>query len=137
MNAIKGKPIGIALCICESVITEAVTNKNTLVGMFNTFGSVQFPAVLAKMCVFVSVTGGHGALPTVVRCVNDETGTVVFEIRGTISFQQPNQIAEANFQFLNVAFVQPGMHCIELRCDDELVLQRQFQVMLIPQGMKQ
>lgn len=136
MNGMKEKPTGIALCICEAVITEAITNKRTLVGMFNSFGSVSFPAVMPKLCVFVSVTGGKGAVQSVVRCVHEESGDKVFEVHGTINFQDPNQVAEANFEFHNLPFLKPGLHCVELLCEDELILQRRMQVVQIRQIAK-
>lgn len=129
------KPMGLALCICESVITEAITNRKTLVGMFNHLGSIAFPVMVPKLCVFVSVTGGHGAVNSIVRCVNEDTGEKVFEVPGVLNFKDPNDVAEANFQFHNVPFAKPGLYCIELLFDDALILARQFRIVQLKQRM--
>ena len=39
--------------------------------------------------------------------------TVVFGMKGTIPFSDPNHVVEMSFQFNNVTFVKPGLHCIE------------------------
>jgi hypothetical protein len=37
------KPIGEALILCDQIITEAITNKKSLIGIFNFIAAPQFP----------------------------------------------------------------------------------------------
>jgi len=122
------KPVGIALIICDQVITEAVTNKKSLIGLFNNVMARHFPSRQPRLCIFVSITGGHGKVSTKVRCVNEESHEALFETSGEIAFQNPNHVVEAVFEFNNVTFPEPGLHCIEVVAGDELVLQRRFMV---------
>ena len=120
------KPLGVALMICDQVITEAGTNKKSLIGVFNNISARQFPCRHSRLCIFVSITGGHGTAKTEVRCVDEQTGKSLFGAEGEVSFANPNHVVEAVFEFNNVMFPSPGLHCIEVLSNDELVLQRRF-----------
>lgn len=120
------KPIGVALMICDQVITEAGTNKKTLIGVFNNLRANEFPCRHPKMCIFVSLTGGHGKTATEVKCVNENTHETLFSAQGEIAFKNPNNIVEAVFEFNNVMLPSAGLYCIEVVSEGELVLQRRF-----------
>ena len=122
------KPMGISLMICDQVITEAGTNKKSLIGVFNSLSAGQFPCRHPRICVFVSITGGHGKSQSQVRCIQEKTGQALFGAEGAIEFANPNHVVEAVFEFNNVVFPAPGLHCIEVLSDGELVLQRRFAV---------
>ncbi|SRR5437899_2556455 len=125
------KPIGIALIICDRVITDATTQEKTLVATFNSMQALFFPAVVPRLSVFISVTGGRGVLNAEVRCVNEtEQNALVFGMKGTIPFADPNVVVEMAFQFNNPTFPKAGLHAIEFLCEGELILQRRFAVAL-------
>lgn len=126
--ALACKPEGIALMICDQVITEAKTNKKTLVGVFNNVGAPQFPCRHSRMCIFVSLTGGHGQTTTEIRCVNESSEKVLFSAKGNVTFKDPNHVVEAVFELQNVVFPEPGLHSIDVLSDGQLVLQRRFTV---------
>lgn len=129
------KPIGIALLICDTVITDATTHEKTLVGTFNQILAKSFPCVHPRMTIFVAVSNGRGPTETAIRCVNESgESTVVFEMKGTIPFADPNQVVEMSFRFNNVTFVRAGLHSIEFLCDGELVLQTRFNVTTVKPG---
>jgi hypothetical protein len=120
-------PIGVALIVCDRVITDAATQEKTLVGTFNQLNSIAFPCMCPRMTVFVGVTNGRGAIEAEIRCVNEsEQNTVVFGMKGTIPFNNPNDVIEMGFQFNNITFPKPGMHSIQFLCEGELILQRRF-----------
>lgn len=122
------KPMGVSLMICDQVITEAGTNKKSLIGVFSNIAARKFPCRFPRICVFVSITGGHGTAKSEVRCVNELTHEPLFGAEGEISFANPNHMVEAVFEFNNVTFPAPGLHCIEVLSDGEMVLQRRFMV---------
>jgi hypothetical protein len=130
------KPIGIALVVCEQVISEAVTNKKTLVGLFNQVSSKVFPFSVPKICVFVSITGGKGNLNAMLKCVNENDGIELFKTEGPVPFKDPNQVVDLNFELINFPFPQPGLHSFDFYCDDALVLQRRFNVIQVTEGKK-
>jgi len=120
--------MGVSLMICDQVITEAGTNKKSLIGVFSNIAARKFPCRIPKICIFVSITGGHGTAKSEVRCVNEQTHEPLFGAEGEISFANPNHMVEAVFEFNNVAFPAPGLHCIEVLSNGEIVLQRRFVV---------
>ena len=129
------KPIGIALLICDRVITDAATHGKTLVSTFNHIWAKSFPCVHPRMTVFVAVTNGRGTTDAEIRCVNESAeDSLVFGMKGAIPFVDPNQVVEMSFGFNNVTFPKPGLHSIEFLCDGELVLHSRFQVTMLKQG---
>lgn len=128
------KPLGIALIICDRVITDITTQEKTLVATFNRIMSEGFPCLHPRMSIFIAVTNGRGTTQTQLQCLNEaEKQEVVFKLDGTISFPDPNHVVEISFQMNNVTFNKPGLHSIEFLCDGELVLQSRFEVMKITQ----
>jgi hypothetical protein len=129
------KPIGIALIICDRVITDAVTQEKTLVSTFNQISAPSFPCVHSRMTIFVSVTNGRGTTDAAIKCVNEsDEGETVFGMKGVIPFTDPNHVVEMSFQFNNVTFTKPGLHCIEFLCNGELILQSRFKVAMMKAG---
>jgi hypothetical protein len=127
------KPVGVALMICDQVITEAGTNKKSLIGIFNQVSAKKFPCRHPRMCIFISLTGGHGKARTQIQCVNEGMGQPIFAAEGDVAFTNPNHIVEALFEFNNVTFPAPGLHCVEVVSDGQLVLQRRFVVAQLPE----
>ena len=41
--------IPLALLVCDTVITDAMTGKKTLVGIFNALGATKFPHIIPNM----------------------------------------------------------------------------------------
>jgi len=122
-------PIGVALMLCDRVITDAVTQEKTLVATFSQLHSVSFPCMHPRLTVFVAITNGRGTIDTEVRCINEtEQNSVVFAMKGAIQFNNPNDVVEMGFQFNNLVFQKPGLHSIQFLCEGELILQRRFQL---------
>lgn len=129
------KPIGIALIICDRVITDAITHEKTLVSTFNQILAKSFPCTHPRMTIFVAVTNGRGSTDAQIKCVNEtDQDTVVFGMTGSIPFADPNHVVEMSFRFNNVTFAKPGLHCIEFLCDGELILQSRFTVTRLKEG---
>ena len=128
------KPIGIALIICDRVITDAVTHEKTLVSTFNRLLANIFPCVHPRMTIFVAVTNGRGTAEAEIRCINEsEQNAQIFGMKGAIPFSDPNHVVEMSFQFNNVTFPKPGLHSVEFLCDGELILQSRFEVGILKQ----
>jgi len=125
------KPLCQALIVCDQLITDAVTGKKTVVGIFNNLGAAQFPCVHPKFCVYVALTNGQGDCAVELRLVNEANQNVIVRAQGKISFKSPADMLELNFEFVNVRFPEPGPHTLELYCDEELLTERRFTVIKI------
>jgi len=127
----KPSPMGLAIVICDQIIEDKLTHKKSLIGIFNQIATPTFPCRHPRMAVFVSLTEGRGAYAVRLRMVHEESGTGIGEVTGQIQFADVHTVAELNFELLNVTFPQPGLYSIEFYCDDSLVLERRFQVLLV------
>lgn len=127
----KSAPLGLAIVICDQIIEDKLTHKKSLIGIFNQIATPTFPCRHPRMAVFVSLTEGRGTYAVRLRMVHEESGTSIGEVTGQIQFADVHMVAELNFELLNVTFPQPGLYSIEFYCDDNLVLERRFQVLPI------
>lgn len=133
----KPAPVGLAIIVCDQIIEDKLTNKKSLIGIFNQIASSNFPCRHPHMCVFVSLTEGHGGYTARLRITHDPQDSVVADMQGEIKFPDMNAVVELNFDLVGLQFPLPGLYSIEFFCDDTLVLERRFHVIQVkppPQG---
>jgi len=132
----KPTPIGLAIVICDQIIEDKLTNKKSLIGIFNQIATQSFPCRHPQVSVFVALTDGRGECAARLRIVHDESNHVVAEVNGNIQFPDAHTVVELNFGLVGLVFPEPGIYAIEFYCDDALVLERRFHVIHIkpPQG---
>ncbi len=126
----KPVPDVLALVVCDQIITDRLTGKQSLIGMFSTIHSFRFPAVHPQLCVFCSLTDGHGSSPLTIRIVdsNDARPPLV-QGQGTVHFQDPRAIANLSLQFHGLRFPEPGEYRVQIFCRGELL--REARLMLV------
>lgn len=130
----KEKPIAEALIICDEIITEAITNKKSLIGTFNSIVSHSFPMQHPKLCVYTAMTNGQGHMSGELRCVRLDDQQEIFKAAGEVQFADPTQVVELSFNLRNIPFERPGLYSFELITADELLLEKRFTVVLGQQG---
>ena len=123
------KPIGIALVICDQIIEDKSTGKRSLFGLFQTVLCTDFPALLEKLCVFVSLTQLNGKVPLILRCRNESFGEPLIAVPGEAVSTNPNDVLELGFEFDRFSFPRPGLYTFELLWHEELILQSRFNVL--------
>lgn len=121
-------PSGLAIVVCDQIIEDKLTNKKSLIGIFNNISSATFPCRHPQVCVFVSLTEGQGNYPARLRIVNEETSESVADVNGQIQFPDIHATVELNFNLVGLVFPKPGLYSIEFYCEDALVLERRFHV---------
>jgi hypothetical protein len=126
MTGPREQPIGQALLVCDQIITDAPTNKKSLIGVFNNLMALSFPVLHPSMCVFAALTNGNGQMEATLRCTVD--AEEVMKASGRIEFPDPNQVIELVFNLRGIVFPRPGMYTFELLCDGEFVIEKRFQV---------
>ena len=123
-------PECLALILCELVIRDRQTNNLTLVNTFNTI-TVSFlegaPPRSGRLAVFVSLTGGHGTSQGKL-IIKDPSGDEISHGEGPVVFPNPLAVVELTFDIRGLPLPREGQYAIEFWCGDELVRQRQFQV---------
>ena len=133
MSADRPSPTGLAIVVCDQIIEDKLTNKKSLIGIFNNIGSVNFPCRHPQMSVFVSLTEGRGLCTARLRIVNEATAETVADVNGQIQFPDIHAVVELNFNLVGLLFPQPGLYSIEFYCDEALVLERRFHVSQVKQ----
>jgi len=130
MSTAQPGPQLIAILVCDTIIRDQMTQKHTLVGLFNRIGAKRFPYRHGAMHVFVSLTDGHGEPEGELRLVCRQTNEPVVKIRGKLVFPNPLAVVEMTFGLFNAVFPRPGRYSFDLYCNDELVGSRPFDVVL-------
>ena len=63
-------PDVLALLICDQIITDRATGKQSLIGLFSKIHSAGFPATHPQLSVFVVLTEGRGQTELTIRIVD-------------------------------------------------------------------
>lgn len=124
-------PIGITLVLCDSIITDAKTGKNSLIGLFNNININSLPSVHPRFCVFAQLTNGQGKQTIDVSCQSLQNEEILFQTGGEVEFQNPNQVIEIQFELLNLAFSVDGMYTVELEAGGLPLIESRFNVSMI------
>ena len=115
-------PDVLAMLVCDQIITDRLTGKQSLIGMFSKVHARGFPASHPQLCVFVALTEGYGRTELTIRIVdsNDARPPIV-EGKGRVEFQNPRAIANLALQFHGLVFPEPGEYRVQLYCRGELL----------------
>jgi hypothetical protein len=126
-------PDVIALLVCDQIITDRLTGKQSLIGMFSKVHAVGFPATHPQLAVFVALTDGHGRTELTIRIVdsNDARPPIV-EGRGGVDFKNPRAIANLALQFHGLTFPAPGEYRVQLWCGSELLREARLELVQVP-----
>jgi len=108
-------PDVLAVLICDQIITDRLTGKQSLIGMFSRIHSRVFPALHPQLSVFVALTDGHGKTELTIRIVDsNESRRPLVEGKGVVQFQSPRAIANLALQFNGLRFPEPGQYRVQL-----------------------
>ena len=121
----------VAMIICDQIITEEGSNKKSIIGCFNSINSQTFPCIHPTFFVFVALTNGQGAFKVKLKCINESDGAIIFELGGSMKIDDPMQTVEMGFKLVNLTFPKPGIHAIQLWCDEELLMPKRINVNLV------
>ncbi len=129
MTADKPSPDVLALIVCDQIITDRLTGKQSLIGMFSRVHARGFPTVHPQLCVFVAMTEGYGETEFTIRIVdsNDERPPIV-EGRGKVKFHNPRAIANLALQFHGLTFPAAGEYRIQLYSEGELLREARLEL---------
>lgn len=122
MSAQKPPPDVMSLIVCDQIITDRMTGKHSLIGMFSRVHARRFPAAHPQLCVFASLTEGRGEVELTIRIVDaNEDRPPIVEGKGKVQFKDPRAIAHLALQFHGLTFSQPGAYRVQLWSSGELL----------------
>lgn len=112
------------LHICDSVLVSN-TGNISLINIFNTIFSPNFPAIHPRFTVFCNIVGDVGE-PDIKISVLDSEKKIIAEVSGKININIPN--SEANFiaNFLNILFTKEGEYSVEVKIDNVKINDKDF-----------
>lgn len=115
MSADLPPPDVLALIVCDQIITDRITGKQSLIGMFSRIHAAKFPASHPQLSVFVALTDGRGKTEMLIRIVDgNETRPPLVEGKGAVEFKNPRAIANLALQFHGLTFPEPGEYRVQI-----------------------
>lgn len=129
MAANKPPPDVLSLIVCDQIITDRLTGKQSLIGMFSRVHARKFPTAHPQLCVFASLTDGHGPTELTIRIVDaNEVRRPIVEGKGKVEFKDPRAIAHLALQFHGLTFPQPGEYRVQLHSGGELLREARLEL---------
>lgn len=119
--------VALALLVCDTVITDAMTGKKTLVGVFNSIAAAKFPHFIPQMHIFASLTNLESPTDVNVKIVagNDD---VVLDMAAKVPFKNPFDTPELIFNLQNFRINAPGAYEIQLVAGGKTIASRLLEV---------
>ena len=124
-------PVVLAMILCDQVITDVVTNKKSLIGLFDQVETATLPCVVHELHVYLSLTDGHGTLTVALACVTVDEGEQLFRGEAELEFADPLQMVELHFVFPNARFPHAGEYRFQLSALGQILRERKFLVTLV------
>jgi len=133
MTTHRPKPDVLALLVCDQIITDRLTGKVSLIGMFSKVHGRRFPAAHPSMSVFVALTDGHGKTELTIRIVDaNESRPAIVEGKGFVDFKDPRAIAHLALQFNGLRFPESGEYRVQLWSEQELLREARLELIFVP-----
>ncbi|MBI1824876.1 MAG: hypothetical protein HY287_03245 [Planctomycetes bacterium] len=125
----KPAPDVLAMVVCDQIITDRLTGKQSIIGMFSKVHAFSFPATHPQLCVYVCLTDGHGKNEITIRITdsNEERAPIV-EGKGTVQFNDPRAVANLFLQFHGLTFPTPGEYRVQLYADGQLLREARLEL---------
>ena len=122
-------PDVLSMVVCDQIITDRATGKQSLIGMFSRIHAQGFPASHPQLCIFVALTDGYGETELEIRIVdaNDERPPLVAG-KGRVRFKTPRAIANLALQFHGLTFPEPGEYRVQLWAGGELLREARLEM---------
>ena len=123
-------PMANAILVCDSVINEAVTNKNSLIGIFENINVTEFPYVHHSLCVYVKLTQIRGKHSFRLELVDLQNNTINAKIETPEALIKDGQKTTSEFVYTlnSLPFKHAGDYEFRLFIDQTLVSKKGFRV---------
>lgn len=120
-------PHVMAMLICDQVIIDARTGKQSIIGSFSVINATRYPLRYPCLMVYVALTEGRGKTPLRLRLIdaNEESKPVVDRTL-QITFKDPRQVCELHSAFYGLSFPQPGEYRFQLFSSGEPLMERRL-----------
>ncbi len=122
------KPSVKAILTCDYIIHEHLTNKKSLIGIFEDIHLLQFPATHPRIGVYVNLTDAHGKYVLEVRLITPD-GQHIGPIKTPeVEIDSPLRTCEFALQAQNVPFQKPGKYEVQIFANGDFLASKAFSV---------
>jgi len=124
------KPVLNAMLICDKIITEAGTNKKSLIGIFENISAYKFPCRHHFLSVYIKLTDAMGEYKFKLELADLVDNSVVgkAEIPSSVNVSSPLAIHDLVFNLASLKFEHPGKYEFRIFANEELFGQKTFMV---------
>ncbi|MBU0683581.1 MAG: hypothetical protein ABIH85_04605 [Candidatus Omnitrophota bacterium] len=124
------KPIVNAMLICDRIITEAGTNKKSLIGIFENISAYKFPCVHHFLAVYIKLTDARGEYKFRLELGDLENDGIIgrAEIPKPIKVENPLAIHDLVFNLAGIKLMHQGKYEFRIFANDEVFGQKTFLV---------
>ena len=124
------KPILKAMLLCDLTIVEERSHKRSLIGLFDSIGSAQFPTVHPSMSVYVQFREIEGVFDFTLELVDLEDEKVLNKAMiKRFQVQDKSRDCELVFNLMAVKFDHAGDYEFRIYADDLVFGQKSFKVL--------
>lgn len=116
-------PVVLSIIICDQVIQDVHTGKNTLVGVFDNINAIEFPARHPWLTLFCQLTNGRGKVPITVRLVDvGDSEKVLGQLQVEATFKEPREIRNLRFDIGGIGFRHEGEYRFQIYAYNDFLL---------------
>lgn len=119
-----------AMLICDKTITEAGTNKKSLIGIFENINAYNFPCTHPFLSVYIKLTDANGRYKFLLELVDLETDKPIGrgELPQAIDINDPLITRDLVFNLAALKFTHPGKYEFRIFANDQICGQKTFLV---------
>jgi len=118
------KPIGVAIIICDQVITESPSQNKTLVSILNRVDAANFPHTRERLSVYVALDCGQGYRQISLKVKRSRDGREICKTAAYVELRTPNDLLELFFEIQRIIFPDAGSYVFEVLDDNDFIFQR-------------
>ncbi|MDD5634395.1 MAG: hypothetical protein PHW46_03865 [Candidatus Omnitrophica bacterium] len=124
------KPVMNAMLVCDKVITEAGSNKKSLIGIFENISALSFPCVHHFLAVYIKLTDAVGKYAFRLELIDLEQDVIIgkAELPKEIVIESPLHIHDLVFNLAGLKFPHPGKYEFRIFSNNEICGQKTFLV---------
>lgn len=121
-------PKCLSLVICESVVEDIKTRMKSVFNIFNNVDASEFPVEVHPICVFASITDGHGHVEITLRVMKNDDQTEIAREVQEHDFGSPLEVIDIVATLKDVSIPEPGTYFVQVLANKTLVAERRFHV---------
>lgn len=110
-------PSVLAILLCDQVIVDAQSQKKSLIGVFDKFNALSFPALLS-CSIYAKLADAEGQYTFRIRFVNLRDEGLLADIKMQGKVNTRSESVEVAAQLLGIPIPEAGKYEIQLYADD-------------------